>query len=105
MVGKNRYLFSRIIKFLYQALEAKCFISKTHVYTTQTWKSQRHTHEKVNMVLNQHHYLGQGRKNRDVFYNCKNLGLDYISNFIILIYQMLSRTMFFPNKHCFTESV
>lgn len=30
MVGKNRYLFPSIIKFLDQALKAKCFISKTH---------------------------------------------------------------------------
>lgn len=30
MVGKNRYLFLLIIKFLDQALKAKCFISKIY---------------------------------------------------------------------------
>ena len=107
VVGENRYLFPSIIKFFDQALEDKCLESKIHVYTTYTWKTQRHAQLKchgieVNIII-------WGRaENRDVCNYCKYLGLDYTS----VISQSLSVRCFLkgynisvPNKHYITESV
>lgn len=94
-MGKNRYLFPSIIKFLDQALKAKCFIRKTHtnmeISKTHSWKSQQDTEPTL--------LLRAGGENRDVFHNCKNLGIDYYVNIIIIIILISS----FPSVRCCLE--